>query len=262
MQCQFFVHCNSQDALIFVTDFSFRSFYGTAKEIVHFPTASLPDAVESEVESCSNSSDEDYENSETESETESESEADEEPKKKKAKVDLLFKWPKETIKWTMPETFDEEIHELSTNEHELPEDVEISRHSKAFDFYKLFVTDELIEAILEQTQLYNEWRNINSSRRKVKDITKDEIRTVIGIVLYMGIIKLPQRRMYWSYKTRVDLIASSMSINRFEEVVSVIHFNDNNKLPNRDCSLYNKCLTVQPLIDHFRFWLSLKHTCQ
>ena len=154
MQCQFFVHCNSQDALIFVTDFSFRFFYGTAKEKVHFPTASLPDAVESEVESCSNSNDEDYENSETESETESgtesetesESEADEEPQKKKAKVDPLFKWPKETIKWTMPETFDEEIHELSINERELPEDVEISRHSSAFDFYKLFVTDELIEA--------------------------------------------------------------------------------------------------------------------
>ena len=100
MQCQFFVHCSSQDALIFVTDFSFRSIYGTAKEKVHFPTASLPDAVESEVESCSNSSDEDYENSETESEAESESEADEEPKKKKAKVDPIFKWPKETIKWT------------------------------------------------------------------------------------------------------------------------------------------------------------------
>ena len=67
----------------------------------------------------------------------------------------------------------------------------------------------------------------------------------------MGIIKLPQRRMYWSYKTRVDLIASSMSINRFEEIVSVIHFNDNNKLPNRDSPLYNKCFKVQPLIDHF-----------
>ena len=144
----------------------------------------------------------------------------------------------------MPETFDEEIHELSINERELPEDVEINRHSSAFDFYKLFVTDELIEAILEQTQLYNEWRNINSSRRKVKDIIKDEIRTVIGIVLYMGIIKLPQCRMYWSYKTRVDLIASSMSINRFEEIVSVIHFNDNNKLPNRDSPLYNKCFKV------------------
>ena len=70
LQCKFFVHCNRQDALIFVTDFSFRSFYGTAKEKVHFPTASLPDAVESEVET------------ETERETESESEADEEPKKK------------------------------------------------------------------------------------------------------------------------------------------------------------------------------------
>ena len=102
MQCQFFVHCNSQDALIFVSDFSFRPFYGTAKEKDHFPTASLPDAVESEVESCSNSSDEDYENSETESETESEieseteseSEADEEPKKRKLRLMPYSNGPK------------------------------------------------------------------------------------------------------------------------------------------------------------------------
>ena len=44
-----------------------------------------------------------------------------------------------------------------------------------------FVTDELIETILEQTLLYNEWRNINTSQERMTEINKYEIRMVIGI---------------------------------------------------------------------------------
>ena len=218
--------------------------------------------VESDVEGDSVSNDEDYEKSESESEeeivfeedseTESEPEAVEEPKRKKSKVDPLFKWPKISSKWTMPKSFDDEIRQLSINENELPPDVEISRHSSPGEFYKLFITHELIESILEQTLLYNEWRNINSSEGGMEEINKDEIRAVIGIILYMSVIKLPNRRMYWSSKTRVDFIASSMPINQFDKIVSVLYFDDNKYSPERNSSLYNKCFKMQPLIDHFR----------
>ena len=86
----------------------------------------------------------------------------------------------------------------------------------------------------------------------MKEINKDEIRAVIGITLYMGVIKLPNRRMYWNSKTRVDFTASSMSVNWFDEIVSVLHFNDNNNLPDWNSPLYTKCFKIQPLIDHFR----------
>ena len=86
----------------------------------------------------------------------------------------------------------------------------------------------------------------------MKEINKDEIRVVIGIILYMGVIKLPNRGMYWSSKTRVDFIVSSMSINWFDEIVCVLHFIDNNKLPDRNSQLYNKCFKIKPFIDHFR----------
>ena len=68
----------------------------------------------------------------------------------------------------------------------------------------------------------------------------------------MSVIKLPNRRMYWSSKTGVDFIASSMSINRFDKIVSVLYFDDNKYSPERNSSLYNKCFKMQPLIDHFR----------
>ena len=227
----------------------------------------LSDAVESDVESDSGSNDEDYENSESESEeeiiikedseTESKPEAVEEPRRTKSKVDPLFKWPRKSSKWTMPKSFDDEIQQLSINENEHPSEIKISRHSSPGEFYKLFVIDKPIESILEQTLLDNERRNINSSMRKVIEINKDETRAFIGIILYMGVIKLPIRRMYRNSKTRVDFIASSVSINRFDEIISVLHFNDNNNLPDRNSPLYNKCFKIQPLIDHFREKFSL-----
>ena len=85
-----------------------------------------------------------------------------------------------------------------------------------------------------------------------KNIERNEIKTVIGIVLYMGIVKLPNRRMYWSARTRNELTASSISIHRFDEIVSVLHFSDNNGMPEQDSPLFNRCYKVQPLIDHFR----------
>ena len=52
----------------------------------------------------------------------------------------------------MPKSFDNEIWQLSINENELLPDVEISRLSSV-DFYKVFVTNELNESVLEQILL-------------------------------------------------------------------------------------------------------------
>ena len=71
----------------------------------------------------------------------------------------------------------------------------LTRFSSPMSFYELFVNDSIIDHIYEQTKLYNEWRRLNSSTRTVKDIEKKEIKIVIGIVLQMGIVKLPNRRM-------------------------------------------------------------------
>ena len=68
----------------------------------------------------------------------------------------------------------------------------------------------------------------------------------------MGISKLPKHRMYWQDQTRIDLIADAMSVNRFGEIVSVLHFNDNNLIPSGNDNGYNKCYKIQPIIDHLR----------
>ena len=159
------------------------------------------------------------------------------------------------IQWKKGEnqTFSRPSDYVAVNEKlRLKPNILLTRFSSPMSFYELFVDDSIINHIHEQTKLYNEWRKLNSSTRTVKDIEKQEITVVIGIVLQMGIVKLPNRRMYWASDTRSELIAEGMTRNRFEEVISVLHFNDNNTLPDKDSSLFNKCHKVQPLIDHFR----------
>ena len=86
-------------------------------------------------------------------------------------------------------------------------------------------------------------RHLNSSTRKVRETEKEKIQKAIGIVLYMGVMKLPNRRMYWNTRCSSELILGTMSRIRFDE--------NNNEIQSRGDTLYNKCHETQPLIDHF-----------
>ena len=68
---------------------------------------------------------------------------------------------------------------------------------------------------------------------------KKEIKIVIRIVLQMGIIKLSNCRMYWASSTRNELIEEGMTRNRFDESITVLHYNDNHAITGRDSPVYN-----------------------
>ena len=74
----------------------------------------------------------------------------------------------------------------------------------------------------------------NTSYKQVKKVTQAEIQQVVGLILYMGIHKLPQRRMYWANTTFVPLVANCMPRNRFEEI----------------CLFFILIITKKPLLMH------------
>ena len=83
--------------------------------------------------------------------------------------------------------------------------------SKPTEFLELFVTEGLLELTFDQIKLYNEWQNLNSSIRKVQNIEIEDIRKIIGIILYMGIVKLQNHRIYWNRKGGNGMISDAMS---------------------------------------------------
>ena len=66
----------------------------------------------------------------------------------------------------------------------------------------------------------------------------------------MGVVKLPARRMYCTTETRVDKIANVMTRDRFEEILTTIHFNDNALIPDAKSPNYNKTYKIRPRVDY------------
>ena len=63
-------------------------------------------------------------------------------------------------------------------------------------FHNLFITKDIWENTVFQSNLYNNWGSVNSGSRKVKQVSSEEIKLVIGVILFMGIVKLPTHPMY------------------------------------------------------------------
>ena len=113
----------------------------------------------------------------------------------------------------------------------------------------------LLDEITFQTNIYNiqhsttgykvrvkKRRTSDISSKKVTNITKSEIKKLIGIILYMGVHLLPNRRHYWGNKIRVSFIADAMTRNRFEEILSVLHFNNNEQMQtDKNAPNYDYC---------------------
>ena len=104
------------------------------------------------------------------------------------------------------------------------------------------MSDDIFTNIIEQSNLYCSQKNIN----KNLNLNRNELEQFVGMTFYMSISKLPSSRMYWGTYTRVNQVADVMSVNRFEQIKSNLHFNDNTKteVPNND-TLFK----VRPLID-------------
>ncbi|KAJ8349477.1 hypothetical protein SKAU_G00246070 [Synaphobranchus kaupii] len=67
----------------------------------------------------------------------------------------------------------------------------------------------------------------------------------IGVCFYMSVPGLPKTRLYWNPKTREEMVASIMTVNRWENIKRHLHFADNNnQVPGGD-----KLFKVRPLLN-------------
>ena len=76
----------------------------------------------------------------------------------------------------------------------------------------------------------------------------------VGILLAMGIYRLPSLRDYWSQHALLGVpgITSGMSRNRFLELLSNLHLNNNDKMPAKDSPLFDQLYKVWPLLEKVR----------
>lgn len=109
-------------------------------------------------------------------------------------------------------------------------DVDYSRHflseqygqgevKAPVSYFKLFFDSAFIELIANETNLYSvrtEGASVNTSAA--------EIEQFLGILVLMGVVKMPALSDYWSDRLRYPLMADVMPVKRFKKLRRLVHF--------------------------------------
>lgn len=135
-----------------------------------------------------------------------------------------------TLEWHYPE---------DSRQKQFPLDIQpgISVPSNCemeLDCFRLFLTDEIINLMVQMTNSYaNKSKLLNVVTRNMRiakwtNCTPEEMWKFLGLLVYMGLKKLPKISDYWSknilYENKVA--GQTMAMNRFELLLRCWHFED------------------------------------
>jgi len=113
------------------------------------------------------------------------------------------------------------------------------------NYFKLFFTDEIIELMVIETnrnaQQYLNTQRISSGSRFSfwQPINKNDMEKLMGLLLWMGLVKMTSIADYWSRAERYKngVAPKTMSWNKFELILRFWHFEDN-ETSDKDDRLY------------------------
>lgn len=101
------------------------------------------------------------------------------------------------------------------------------------DAFRYFLTDDLINLIIEETNRYGSDSKVeasgNSRAVKWESISQDELFSFLGLCFLMGIVKKPSIPDYWSEEVILStpIFSKVMSRNRFQLILTNLHFSNN-----------------------------------
>ncbi|XP_059162842.1 piggyBac transposable element-derived protein 4-like [Physella acuta] len=130
-------------------------------------------------------------------------------------------------------------------------DINLNYKSQPIDFFKLFFSDELLELIANQTNLYA----VQASAKNFTPVSMIDVSTFIYINMMFGIHKLPAYHLYWSTDNlfRVPCVADVMSRNRYQEISRYFHLADNTKYIPKGQINYDPLFKIRPAITTIQF---------
>ena len=106
-----------------------------------------------------------------------------------------------------------------TTFHDLPPQPEPDDKTTPYQYFKMFVTDELLDMVKEQTNLYSAQSTDSSINVTAKDIEK-----FIGAYFKMGLVRIPSVRLYWETYMSYDGVNSVLSRNRLWSILRNLTF--------------------------------------
>ena len=134
------------------------------------------------------------------------------------------------------------------------------------DVFSHFFTDELIDEIVKQSNLYASHVMGNEKYNEWDKITVSDLKAYFGFYILMGINHLPSIHDYWRVDpfVRFSPIADRITRNRFKEITRYLHFVDNTQLQKRGEPNYDRLGKIRPimLILKQKFLSNYEPNCQ
>lgn len=80
----------------------------------------------------------------------------------------------------------------------------------------------MLKQVTEESKRY-----YTQKHGKPLSLTVEELTSVLGMFFRMGLVDMHRIRAYWENGSRYEPVAQVMSRNRFESIVSHLHFSSN-----------------------------------
>ena len=116
-----------------------------------------------------------------------------------------------------------------------------------------FFTDEVWDLMVTETNRYA-LENISHTphARPWEDVIVPEMKAFVGLLILMGIVRLPRLEMYWQVKHPIIAtvgISSIMSRNRFQQIFRFLHLADSSQQIPAGQPGHDKLFKVRPFLD-------------
>ena len=141
--------------------------------------------------------------------------------------------------------------------------------SSALELFERFFMQEAWDLLVQETNRYaNIVTGSTPNARPWNDTNVEEMKAFLGVMIYMGIVKLPCLELYWSRQyngIETPSIARVMPLVRFEQLFRCFHLSNNsNQIPYGQPG-HDKLFKVRSLLDivvpHFQNEYSLHQEC-
>ena len=101
--------------------------------------------------------------------------------------------------------------------------------------------------------MYNTASANNQETKTAQTVEVEKLKKVFCVILFMGIEKFPNRRLYWKSFTLSKFISdANISRNWLEEILSILHFNDKSLQKPVGDPNYKPLFKLKPTVGHLQ----------
>jgi len=125
----------------------------------------------------------------------------------------------------------------------------LTSSKKVQKFFELIFSKKIWNHVCLQTNLYAQQRIQDNPDPEWKELTVPELKAWIGCLLAMGLVKLPNIKMYWDSTWKLSLVANRFTRDRFLSIKKYLHLADNQSLGDQQGSNPDRIKKIRPLLN-------------